>query len=99
MKKNGTTKKTGTRAAREPQMDLLEVTAALQVLMRQTRERADEAKDLPELADVMEKFSRACTRLITLLKTLQVMADEKESRHPLLAALDETLEDLGRKAE
>lgn len=99
MKKNGTTKETGTRAAREPQMDLLEVTAALQVLMRQTRERADEAKNLPELADVMEKFSRACTRLITLLKTLQVMTDEKESRHPLLAALDETLEDLGRKAE
>ncbi len=99
MRKNGTPKKNGAEPAREPQMDLLEVTAALQVLMRQTRERADEAKNLPELADVMEKFSRACTRLITLLKTLQVMAEDKESRHPLLAALDETLEDLGRKAE
>lgn len=99
MKKNGTSKRGGAGSAREPQMDLLEVTAALQVLMRQTRERADEARNLPELADVMEKFSRACTRLITLLKTLQVMAEDKESRHPLLAALDETLEDLGRKAE
>jgi len=99
MRKNGTPRKTSTGTEREPQMDLLEVTAPLQVLMRQTRERADEARNLPELADVMEKFSRACTRLITLLKTLQMMAEDKESRHPLLDALDETLEDLGRKAE
>lgn len=78
---------------------LEEVIVRLQHLMRETMQRADDEEKFSILADYMEKFSRASTRLAVLLKTQQEVAQAKGKKSKMQVAMDEVLVSMGKKVE
>ncbi len=77
---------------------LIEVTEYLQAMMRETAQRSDENKDVKALADTMEKFSRASTRLLSLLLAQLELSLQEGKSAQLQSSLDAVLHDL-RKEE
>jgi nicotinamide mononucleotide adenylyltransferase len=78
---------------------LEEVIARLQHLMRETMQRADDEEKFAVLADYMEKFSRASTRLAALLKARQETTRTKGKKSKMQVTMDEVLGSLGKKVE
>lgn len=70
---------------------LNEVTERLQGLMRQTAQRSDQTEELKALADTMEKFSRASTRLLSLLRAQRELAQRDGKSAKLQQSLDVVL--------
>jgi hypothetical protein len=87
----------GSSTGKSAQDRLQETIEMLETLMQKTIDQTDESCSYQDLVDTMEKFSRASSRMASLLKAHRALSGGEESvERALNMALSEVLAELGK---
>lgn len=86
----------GSSTGKSAQDRLQETIEMLETLMQKTIDQTDESCSYQDLVDTMEKFSRASSRMATLLKAHRALSGEESVERALNTALSEVLAELGK---